>query len=431
MTASNYRPISLISVCCKTMEKLIRDALIKHMIDNGFLIDCQHGFVKGRSCTTELLEVVDKLCALLDNGDTVDMVYLDFAKAFDSVLHRRLLFKLQQYGITGPLFDWIKSFLLSRMQRVGVGGAMSSRAEVLSGVLQGSVLGPILFICYVNDMPDSIAAFIYMYADNTKLFTSSTDRTVLQRDLDVLGEWSRSWQLRYNVDKCKVMQVGRPVEREAYVMQDINGISYPLQAVELEKDLSVWTDSKLTFSDHAEHAVSKANQILGLIGRTFTYLDIPLLEQLYTTMVRPHLEYSNTVWHPHFRKNIDLLESVQHRATRIMPYEERLKLMDLPTLSYRRLRGDAIETYKFVHDKYSNWVTSLPVADNISTMATRGHTFKLKKRDCRTSVRQNFFSYRIVNFWNSLPDSVVSAPSVNCFKHRFDTHCINLKFSST
>jgi len=105
--ASNYQPVSLTSVCCKTMEKLISDALIKHMVDNDFLKDCQHGFVKGCSCTTQSLEVVDKLCGLLDIGDTVDMVYSDFAKAFDSVLHRRLLFKFQQYGITGPLLDWI------------------------------------------------------------------------------------------------------------------------------------------------------------------------------------------------------------------------------------------------------------------------------------------------------------------------------------
>ena len=252
--------------------------------------------MKGHSCTTQLLEVVDNLCGLLDNGDTVDMVYLDFAKASHSVPHRRLLFKLQQYGITGPILDWIKSFFLLRMQRVGVGGVMSSWVEVLSGVPQGSVLGPILFICYIYNMPDSIASFIYMYADDAKLFTTSRDQAMLQRDLDMLGEWSRIWQLTFNVDKCKVTQVGKPVEREPYVMQDVNGISYPLQAVEIRKG----SRSKFKFSDHVEHAASKANQILELIRRSFTYLDIPLLKQLYTTLVRPHLEYGNTVWHPHF-----------------------------------------------------------------------------------------------------------------------------------
>ena len=192
---------------------------------------------------------------------------------------------------------------------------------------------------------------------------------MLQRDLEMLGEWSRVWQLRFNVDKCKVLQVGRAIESEPYVMQDENGISYPLQSVEEEKDhhLGVWIDSKLKFSNHVEHAVSKANQILELIRRSFTYLDIPLLKQLYTSMVRPYLEYGNVVWHPLFQKDIDMLESVQHRATRMitslrkLPYEERLKLMDLPTLSYRRLRGDTIEAYKLVHGINSvNWSSLLP-----------------------------------------------------------------------
>ena len=186
--------------------------------------------------------------------------------------------------------------------------------------------------------------------------------------------------------------------------------------------------------------VSKANQILGLIRRSFTYLDIKLLKQLYTSMVRPYLEYGNAVWHPRYRKDIELLESVQHRATRLinelrkLPYEERLRLMDLPTLAYRRLRGDAIETYKFLHGMYSvNRSQLLPLVEETGTYVTvtRGHSLKLQKRECRTSVRQNFFSYRIVNHWNSLPDSVVSAPSLNCFKNRFDKHCIALKFSTT
>ena len=260
---------------------------------------------------------------------------------------------------------------------------------------------------------------------------------MLQRDLEMLGEWSRVWQLRFNVDKCKVLQVGRPIESEPYVMQDENVISYPLQSVEEEKDLGVWIDSKLKFSNHVEHAVSKANRILGLIRRSFTYLDIPLLKQLYTSMVRPYLEYGNVVWHPRFQKDIDMLESVQHRVTRIinslrkLPYEKRLKLVDLTTLSYRRPRGDAIEAYKLVHGIYSVNSSLLPLVDEAPTVATRGHMYKLKKRVCRTSVRLNFFSYMIVNFWNSLPESVVSAPSVNCFKHRLDKHCDDLKFSST
>ena len=190
----NYRPVSLTSVCCKVMEKLIRHAVMNHMIINGLLSDYQHGFVQGRSCTTQLLQLVDKISEIIDEGGAVDMVYLDFAKAFDTVPHQRLLLKLESYGIGGEVYAWIQSFLTDRLQQVSVGGMVSSWAHVLSGVPQGSVLGPVLFVCYINDMPDSIGSFIFMYADDTKLgrgVSSDEDREALQADLDRLNDWSR------------------------------------------------------------------------------------------------------------------------------------------------------------------------------------------------------------------------------------------------
>jgi len=145
---SNYRPISLTSICCKTMEKLVREALLKHMMHNNFLSDYQHGFVRGRSCTTQMLLVVDKLSEILDQGGAVDTVYLDFAKAFDSVPHERLLLKLQSYGVSGCVLNWIRNFITLRQQSVCVDGIYSALVNVISGVPQGFVLGPALFVCY-------------------------------------------------------------------------------------------------------------------------------------------------------------------------------------------------------------------------------------------------------------------------------------------
>ena len=165
----NYRPVSLTSVICKVMEKIMRKALIEHMITNKLLSDSQHGFIQGRSCTTQLLQVIDRWSEIIDEGGNIDNIYLDFAKAFDTVPHHRLIVKLQSYGIGGRVLDWINNFLTDRRQRVLVQGSESSWARVLSGVPQGSVLGPVLFVCYINDMPDTISSFMYMYADDTKM----------------------------------------------------------------------------------------------------------------------------------------------------------------------------------------------------------------------------------------------------------------------
>ena len=202
-----------------------------------------------------------------------------------------------------------------------------------------------------------------------------------------------------------------------------------------EKDLGVWFDTGLKFSSHISHAVAKSNQLLGLIKRSFVYKDIQSVKLLYTALVRPHLEYGNAVWHPMYKKDIDLLEKVQRRATRMVPglanfsYEERLEAMDLPSLAYRRLRGDAIEVYKYLKGIYK--VDSSRMLPQIGPKAfeTRGHCLKIQKRYCRTKLRANFFGFRIVNMWNGLPDDVVLSPTLNSFKGRIDRHWRSLRYS--
>jgi hypothetical protein len=204
--AGNYRPVSLTSIACKMLEGIIRSALLDHM--KATFTDCQHGFMSGRSCTTQLLDTVDIWTRLLDEGNAVDVIFLDFAKAFDSVPHQRLLTKLQGFSVDGKLHSWISDFLCGRRQRVVVNGAHSSWSEVLSGIPQGSVLGPLLFICYVNDMPDAVQGLIKMFADDTKVFNkvnTPSEQMSLQEDLRSLEDWSLKWQLRFNADKCKVM----------------------------------------------------------------------------------------------------------------------------------------------------------------------------------------------------------------------------------
>ncbi len=424
---SNYRPVSLTSIICKLMESLIRDHLVRHMSTNHMFTKYQHGFVEGRSCTTNLLAVLDRWTEAVDNGNSIDAIYLDFAKAFDTVPHQRLLKKLNGYGVRGKVFEWIKDFLSNRRQLVTVNGAKSAWSPVTSGVPQGSVLGPILFVVFINDLPEVTECLTQMFADDTKVFTTvkdMNDRQKLQNDLTNLYEWSSKWQLRFNASKCKVLHIGHNNPQFTYTMDSGNGM-IELDKTTLEKDLGVNVDPELKFSSHVEKQVNKANRILGLIRRSYEYIDADVMKKLFTSLVRPHLEFGNVAWAPRLEKDKKLIEGVQRRATKLvpelsdLPYEERLKKLELPSLYYRRARGDIIEAYKYLHGKYT---VNEDLLEKEERTNTRGHSLKLKKKYCKGARRANFFSYRIVNSWNALPDDVVTAPTMNCLKARLDKH---------
>ena len=214
--AGNYRPVSLTSVVCKVMESLVREHIINHMKNNSFFSDRQYGFISGRSTTLQLLEVLDRWTEAIDKGYNIDCVYMDYQKAFDTVPHRRLLQKAKAYGVTGQILGWIKSFLSSRRQVVMVNGENSSWKDVTSGIPQGSILGPLLFVLFINDLPDIVDSDAYLFTDDTKIFkiiTKQGDSTVLQGDLDKLNKWSDNWLLRFHPDKCKVMFIGKKERR--------------------------------------------------------------------------------------------------------------------------------------------------------------------------------------------------------------------------
>ena len=365
---------------------------------------------------------------MLDRGDSVDAVYMDFQKAFDKVPHKRLLGKLHTYGVPENIVRWIESFLVGRRQRVRVNGSYSGWADVCSGIPQGSVLGPTLFIIYINDLPDDLLNEVYMFADDTKIFGRANDKTdaaTIQEDLSTLQAWSDTWLLKFHEGKCKVMSMGkRNREMFSYSLNDV-----VLEQVDQEKDLGVVTDSKLKFSSHINEKVNKANKIMGVIRRSFKSLDLSTFAKLFKGLVRPHLEYAAPVWNPHLKKDITTLENVQRRATKQVPelknlsYEDRLRQLRLPSLAYRRLRGDMIETFKILSGYYDTSVADFLCRydQNVDDAnRQRGHAKKLFKRRSRLNIRKYSFPFRIVDTWNSLPAAVVDAPSINSFENRLD-----------
>ena len=361
------------------------------------------------------------------NGNVVDAIYFDFAKAFDTVPHRRLLKKLKGYGIDGKILEWIKSFLQNRTQSVKVNGIFSNVASVKSGVPQGSVLGPILFILYINDLPDVIQSDVLLFADDTKIFrsiNSAKDAELLQSDIDALSRWSQDWLINFNLEKCHVLTMGK-FERIKHV-ERYKLDKHELEHVFEEKDLGVIFYSELKFEEHISAKVQKANAITGLIRRSFTYLDGQLLKKLFSSFVRPHLEYACAVWSPFLKKNITAIENVQRRGTKLidgffnLTYDERLRRLNLPTLQYRRERSDMIEIYKHF-DGYDPRTISPNFVRN--PRSSRQHDYQLRRKTPKDGIRgpqTNSFYYRAFKTWNELPRSIVHSPSIVIFKKALD-----------
>ena len=430
--AENYRPISLTSLVCKPMKTFIKNAIMNHLTSQELLSPKQFGFINGRSTTTQLLNYLSKCIDKITDGTVVDSIYLDFAKALDTVPYKRLLIKLKAYGITGNILSWIKAFLTNRTQTVKVNGVPSKTAPVISGIPQGSVLGPALFIIYINDILDNVTSDGFLFADDTKIFRqilSKEDALALQADIDALEEWSDIWLLKFNAKKCHVLSLGR-MEDTQYTMR-YTVYKNEMEHVFEEKDLGVTIDSQLTFEDHIASKVRIANAMVGLICRSFSFLNCCLFRKLYLAFVRPHLEYAQVVWSPHNKKLINMLENVQIRATKLvdglsgLDYPDRLQKLNLPTLVYRRARGAMIELFK-----HFNTYTRETLSKSFQprTRSSRAHDFQMFERIPKDGVRglqSNSFYFRYARLWNNLPSNVVNANNINCFKNRLDKHWEN------
>jgi len=415
---TNYRPISLTSQVCRVLEGIIKQEILEDILSHNSLYQTQHGFLPKKSCVTNLLSFLEDVTKNVDGGTPIDTIYLDFTKAFDTVPHKRLLIKMADMNINHTVIKWVQNWLTNRAQRVTIRGAPSEWLPVTSGVPQGSVLGPILFLIYINDIDKGLTSKLLKFADDTKIFRAikkESDCVELQRDINNIMEWSNKWQMKFNTTKCKVVHIGTKNPNHQYTMDE-----NPLQSSQGEKDLGVTINQDLSFDTHIANAVKKANQILGMIWRTYDDKSMKNILQLYKSLVRPHLEYATQVWRPYKQTQINLIEKVQRRATRMIrglnrvTYEERLRKCHLLSLEMRRLRTDLIQTFKIMHQ-----IDDLPSDEMFiksRTTRTRGHSLKIYKQHCRLDVRKHFFSQRIINEWNNLPGAIVNSGTINEFK---------------
>ena len=410
--AKNYRPISLTCILCKVYEKIIRSHVLKHF--EPFVHTSQHGFLDGKSCLSNLLNCFDKIDELLANDTDIDIIYLDFQKAFDTVPHKLLIYKLKMYGITGKTLKVISDFLSERSFRVRIGETLSDIFDVLSGVPQGSVLGPLLFLIYINDIPEGVRSFMLLFADDLKLVVNANLPNVTQNDLDLLNDWQRKWLISFNTSdkKCKVLEVARK-NRDISNHYSLNNSILPI--IESEKDLGVNIVNNLNWDHHINESISKAKKCIGWVTRSVISRDCNVMLNIYKSLVRPNLEYCVQLWNPIPRHGnwatIMELESVQRQFTRLidgiglLPYKDRLSNLKLTTLIERRARGDIIEVFKIFRGicKYGK---------NLFKFSRSGMNIVLNK----DTDAINTFQMRVVGYWNKIPDSLKMVEDVNEFK---------------
>lgn len=406
---TNYRPISLLCTISKVLERIVYDKVISFV--RPLISSQQFGFLKNRSCVTQLLSSFQIILDAVNQGKACDVVFLDLSKAFDTVPHNELLFKIWRLGITGSIWKWIASYLSIMRHFVSIDGHDSVELPVLSGVPQGSVLGPLLFLLYINDAPTSVTVAIpFHFADDSKLLHSVSnvsDCLMLQQDLESFEKWCAEWKLLLNCKKSSVVHfTSNRVESTHYPPYRV--ANSDLVTSENFCDLGILVSEDLSWSGHCAKVCSKAYKSLQLVRRSITSTSESLKRKLYLTLVRSHFAYCSQLWRPRLIRDIKKVENVQRRASRYLVgghlsgYKERLvKLELLPIMYWLELQDIMflVKNLKSPSDNF-NILDYLQFIDGPSRSASRN---LLRHKYSRTSEARHFYMTRITRLWNKLP----------------------------
>lgn len=424
--AINYRPISLTCILSKIMEHIIASNIMSHLEKKNILYDLQHGFRSSRSCETQLVSFIQELSRNNNNNIQTDVIVMDFAKAFDKVPHKRLLYKLKHYGIDTNTLNWIEDFLTSRTQTVILDGEISEKIQVTSGVPQGTVLGPILFLVYINDFHEYIKhSTLRLFADDSiiyKTIRNTSDAQKLQEDLDAAAKWEKDWLMSFHPDKCSVLHV---TSKRTPIPHDYILHNHILQKETSTKYLGITIQNDLKWDRHINNITATASKQLNFIKRNLKVHSTEIKSKAYTSLVRPKLEYSCSVWDPHTKSQTQQLEMVQRRAARYTcnRFHNTSSVSDMthqlkwPELTHRRARTRIIFFYKVVHHLVAIYPPNLLIpSDKRTRQYTHDHSFK-HIQTTKDTYKYSFYPRTLIQ-WNLLPAVAVQCTTLDSFKEQ-------------
>ena len=430
---NNYRPISLLNITAKVCEKLVFKNLFNYIKNNNLITSHQSGFVPGDSTVNQLVYMYNLFSKALNDKKDIQLVFCDQSKAFDKVWHPGLVYKLQTFGITGSLLQWFKSYLGNRRQRVTITNSLSSWGNINAGVPQGSILGPLLFLVHINDIIDGIESQIKLFADDTSLFVTvdnDVDRCRLQlnRDLERIDKWAKSWLVTFNPEKTKSLYITlkQNINPPALVFNN-----HQLETVEAHKHLGITFNANLSWKQHVDNIYTAANIKVVLLAKLKFVLDRKTLFTLYTSFIRPTLEYGNIIWNNCTDAESDRLESIQRRAMRIITgciirtstqllYEE----TGLESLAKRRDRNILLFFHKIINSNTPAYLKELKPELN-----EERHDRNLRSNSnfsipsSRINKYKHSFLPTAITLWNQLSTEARNITCYDSFKTYLDKDC--------
>ena len=423
---SNYRPISLLCNVSKIFERLVYNTLYEYLMSNNLLTRRNSGFVSNDSTINQLISIVHKIYNGLELSKEARMVFLDISKAFDRVWHHGLLFKLRQLGITPPVIKWFDSYLSNRQQRVVIQGQCSSWSSIEAGVPQGSILGPLLFLVYINDIVDNITCDIRLFADDTSIIEIITDPAAsgdrINIDLGHLSMWGRVWRMTFSAIKSLSVLFSCKRNKVTHPPLYLGGSAIP-EATD-HTHLGITLSHDLKWHLHINRIVTKASKRLSLLKRLKFKLSRKTLEKLYLTMIRPILEYGCVLFDNCTQELADLIEGLQYEAARICTgarkYTSRARLLaelGWEPLHIRRHFFKLVHFYKIINKLSPPYLYDL-LPNYVIAQAGRPlrNSRQLRHINCRTTRYFNSFLPSSVRLWNDLPDDIKESPSLSLFK---------------